>query len=151
LSGTDRELLMLIDDLKKRMFEAMKTKEIVAKEIVRTAIGEITSTGADPTDERVLSVLRKLVKSNEETRSVSQDAAVRSTLEEEIRVLREFLPSSMTVEQIRAALADVRDQVRAAGNDGQAMGVAMKALKSQSATVESQDVKEAVKQLRAAG
>lgn len=139
---------MLIDDLKKRMFEAMKNKDTITKEIVRTAIGEVTATGAEATDERVLSVLKKLAKSNEETRSMATDPGTIATLEAELRVLRQFLPSSMSVEQIKAVLAAVVDQLRAAGNEGQAMGVAMKSLKSQGATVESQDVKEAVKQLR---
>lgn len=139
---------MLIDDLKKRMFDAMKSKDVVAKEIVRTAIGEVTATGADPTDERVVAVLRKLVKSNEETLKMTTDPAVRSSLEQELGVIREFLPKSLDVEQIQSALASVVESIRSAGNEGQAMGVAMKALKSQGASVESQDVKAAVKQLR---
>jgi uncharacterized protein YqeY len=141
---------MLIDDLKKRMFEAMKSKDAVTKEIVRTAIGEITSTGADATDERVLSVLKKLVKSNEETLRVSEDASARATLEQELVVLREFLPSTLGVDQILSALAAVSEPIKQAGNDGQAMGVAMKTLKSAGANVDSQDVKEAVKRLRGA-
>jgi uncharacterized protein len=48
-----------------------------------------------------------------------------------------------------AALAPVADAIRAAGNDGQATGVAMKQLKSTGATVDGKTVAAAVKQLRA--
>jgi uncharacterized protein YqeY len=138
---------MLIDDLKKRMFDAMKSKNTVEKEIIRTAIGEITATGQDADDARVLMVLRKLVKSNEETLKLAQGDA-RATLEQEIVVLRGFLPATLGAAQIVELLAPVAAQVRAAGNDGQAMGVAMKHLKTLDASAESADVKEAVKQLR---
>jgi uncharacterized protein len=138
---------MLIDDLKKRMFEAMKSKNIVEKEIIRTAIGEITATGETADDARVVAVLRKLVKSNEETLRLSQGDA-RQTLEQELVVLRGFLPPTLSAEQVVELLAPVADQVRAAGNDGQAMGVAMKHLKAQEANAESSAVKAAVTALR---
>jgi uncharacterized protein len=138
---------MLIDDLKKRMFEAMKSKSTVEKEIIRTAIGEITATGETADDARVVAVLRKLVKSNEETLKFSQGDA-RQTLEQELVVLRGFLPPTLSAEQVVELLAPVADQVRAAGNDGQAMGVAMKHLKAQDANAESAAVKAAVTVLR---
>jgi len=47
-----------------------------------------------------------------------------------------------------AALAGVTDAIRAAGNDGQATGVAMKELKKAGAVVNGKDVSAAVKQLR---
>jgi uncharacterized protein YqeY len=129
------------------MFEAMKSKNTVEKEIIRTAIGEVTATGADPDDQRVLLVLRKLVKSNEETFKVADDATKR-TLEQELVILRGFLPATLSLEQIGERLSSVADQIRAAGNDGQAMGIAMKVLKGRGEPVESADVQAAVKQLR---
>lgn len=140
---------MLFDELKKRMFEAMKRKDTVQKEVLRTAIGDITSTGQEPDDARVIGVLKKLVKSIEETMAVAGDEA-KLTLQQELVVLQEFLPRTLSVEQIVEALAPVADQVRAADNDGKATGVAMKHLKSTSAEVEGKDVSQAVKQLRSA-
>ena len=52
---------MLIDQVKQRMFQAMKSGNVVEKEILRTAIGEVTRTGDEVTDERLVAVLRKLV------------------------------------------------------------------------------------------
>jgi uncharacterized protein YqeY len=144
---------MLLDEIKARMFKAMKAGAIVEKEILRVAVGEITMEqareGRKGSDEEAQAILKKLVKSNEESLAVVSDPEKRAVLEEEIRILGAFLPKSLSVEEIVAALAPVVDAVRAAGNDGQATGVAMKHLKSTGATVGGKDVSEAVRKLRA--
>lgn len=144
---------MLLDDVKARMFQAMKAGDTVAKEILRVAVGEITTEAARPgrngSDEESQAILRKLVKSNDETMAASTEPGQRTTLERENAVLREFLPKTLDVDAIMSALAGVSDAIRAAGNDGQATGVAMKQLKSTGASVSGKDVSEAVKRLRA--
>jgi uncharacterized protein YqeY len=92
--------------------------------------------------------LKKLVKSNEESIAASQDETQKATLRAEIEVLSAFLPKSLGVAEIVASLAAVADAVKAAGNDGQATGVAMKHLKSLGAEVNGKDVSAAVRQLR---
>jgi hypothetical protein len=139
---------MLIDELKKRMFAAIKAKNAVEKEIIRTAIGDITATGEDADDARVVAVLKKLLKSNEETLKASASAEQSATLEQEIAILKEFIPRGLSLEQLVALLAPVAEQIKAAGNDGQATGVAMKHLKAQSAEAEGKDVALAVKTIR---
>ena len=49
---------MLIDDLKTAMFAAMKAKDTITKEVLRTAIGEATATGDDTDDARVRDAVR---------------------------------------------------------------------------------------------
>lgn len=144
---------MLIDEIRRRMKEAMKARNVVEKEILRVAIGEITteearhSAGLD--DAAVEKILRKLVKSNRDTLTSVEDGTQRATLEQEIAVLESFLPKTLTVDEIVAALAPVRDAIAGAGNDGQATGIAMKHLKAQGASVDGKTVAAAVKQLRA--
>jgi uncharacterized protein YqeY len=145
---------MLADQIKTRMFQALKSGNTVEKEILRVALGEIQTADARGgagagTDEATIAVLRKLVKSNEETLALATDEAQKQDLAQEIRVLQSLLPQSLTIEQIVEALAPVRDAVRAAPNDGAATGVAMKHLKSAGATVTGKEVTAAVKQLRA--
>lgn len=143
---------MLIDQLKQRMFQAMKAGSTVEKEILRTAIGEVTRAGDEATDERVVQVIRKLVKSNQETLSaVGADGERRAVLESEIAVLEGFLPKTLGPEQIRALLEPVAAQIKAAGGPGPAMGIAMKFLKAQGAVTEARDVQTAVSLLRDAG
>jgi hypothetical protein len=143
---------MLVDEMKRRMMAAMKSGNAVEKEILRVALGEIQTAaarGGAADDAAAQAVVRKLLKSNEETLAVATDAAQRATLEQEITVLQSLLPQTLGVAQIVEALTPVREQIRVAANDGQATGVAMKHLKASGATVSGRDVTEAVKQIRA--
>ncbi|MEZ4375216.1 MAG: GatB/YqeY domain-containing protein [Polyangiaceae bacterium] len=139
---------MLIDDIKARFREAMKARREVEREILRVAIGDITTRDAT-SDDDVQAVLKKLLKSNEETlgHNVSDDE--RTKLEQENEILRGFLPKTLDEAQIIEALAPVAEQIRAASNDGQATGVAMKQLKSTGAQVDGKTVSAAVRKLRA--
>jgi uncharacterized protein YqeY len=143
---------MLVDEIKAQMFKAMKANDIVAKEILRVAVGEITTdaarAGRKGDDEEALGILRKLIKSNDETIAAGADPDKRATLERESSVLAAFLPKSLGVDEIVAALSGSADAIRAAGSDGQATGVAMKALKASGATVNGKDVATAVKKIR---
>jgi len=143
---------MLIDEIKARMFQAMKAGNLVEKEILRVAMGELTTDAARPgrtgSDEEGQGILRKLIKSNEESLAQSTDEAQKQVLQQEIEVLSAFLPKSLGVDEITAALAPVEAAIKAAGNDGQATGVAMKHLKASGAVVSGKDVGEAVKRMR---
>jgi hypothetical protein len=59
-----------------------------------------------------------------------------------------MLSKTLGVPEMVAALAPVAGAIKAAGNDGQATGVAMKHLKSAGASVDGKTVAEAVKQIR---
>jgi uncharacterized protein YqeY len=139
---------MLIDQVKQQMFAAMKAGNVVEKEILRTALGEVTRTGDEATDERMLQVLRKLVKSNQETIAALTDAEQREILEREILVLETFLPRTLNAAQIRELLSPVAPQIRAAAGPGPAMGIAMKFIKAEGALVESRDVQLALGEIR---
>ena len=144
---------MLVDTIKARAMEAMKSKDALATAILRLALGEIQTLEARSnraaTDDEAAAVVRKLVKSNEETLSVAESADQRATLERELSILRSLLPAAMDEDQIVAALAGVADAIRQAKSDGQATGVAMKHLKAAGAPVSGNDVTAAVKRLRA--
>lgn len=143
---------MLVDEIKRRVRQAMKDGNTIEKEVLRVALGDIQTEEArgsqSTTDEVALAVVRRLIKSNEETARLTEDAARKETLEKEIAVLRSLLPQGMTVDAIVEALGSVRDAIRACGNDGQATGVAMKQLKQTGATVSGKDVAEAVRKIR---
>lgn len=146
---------MLLDEIKAQMFQAMKAGDVLRKEILRVAVGEITTEAARPgrkgDDEESQAILRKLIKSTEETLVSETDAEKRAVLERERAVLAEFLPKSLDVAAIVEALAAVHQAIRDAGNDGQATGVAMKELKSKGAVVNGKDVALAVRQVRTPG
>jgi uncharacterized protein len=139
---------MLIDDVKAAMFAAMKAGNVLEKEVLRTALGDATATGEKPDDPQMVAVLKKLVKSNEETLAAVADQGAKEKLTQELTILRRFLPSTLSVEQIQAVLAPVAEAIKSASGEGPATGIAMKLLKSQSAAVEGKDVSAAVRRIR---
>jgi hypothetical protein len=139
---------MLIDEIKKRMFAAIKAKNTIEKEILRTAIGEVTRAGEDADDTRVIGVLRKISKGCQETLELTEDEAQKQNLREELAVLDSLLPRTLSVEQITELLAPVADAIKAAGNVGQATGIAMKELKARGAEAAGKDAATAVQALR---
>ena len=143
---------MLADDIKKQMFAAMKAKKTVEKEILKVALGELTARGEEVDDDACIAVLKKLVKSNLETLEAATDGEQQANLKEELVVLRAFLPASLSPENIAELLAPVAEAIKAASNDGQAIGTAMKHLKStldkDGPSFEGRDVKQAVASLR---
>lgn len=145
---------MLTDDIKKQMTQAMKDRDEVAKNILRLALGEIQTAEARANrklaDEEAVAIVRKLVKSNEET-IASASAEQADTLKKENGVLAKLLPATLTIAQIVDALAPQAEAIRAAKSDGQATGVAMKHMKTTGAAFDGHDVAAAVKQMRGQG
>jgi uncharacterized protein len=143
--------MSLAEDIKKRMFAAMKSGKVVEKEILRVATGEITMTAAresrDLSDEDVQGILRKMLKSVRES-LVDAPADSKPALEEELSVIESLLPKSLDIEAILVALAEVQASIAGAPGEGQAMGIAMKALKTKNLVVEAPMVSQAVKKLR---
>ena len=143
---------MLIDDIKARIMQAMKAGNTIEKDILRLAVGEVQTAAArgaaDLTDEGVSAIVRKLIKSDEETLALTTDSDRKETLGKEIVVLKSLLPQGLDVEAIMTALVPVREAIRAASSDGQATGIAMKHLKPSGVTASGKDVSEAVRRMR---
>jgi uncharacterized protein YqeY len=147
---------VLSDEIKRQMRAALLGHDAVARNILGLALGEIQTAEARANrplgDDEVAAVLRKLVKSNEETLGHARDDAARSAeLRRENEVLAALLPKALSPGAVAEALAPVADALRAAKTDGQAMGVAMKHLKASGAVVDAATVQEAIKAVRAAG
>jgi uncharacterized protein YqeY len=141
-------------EIKKAMFAAMKAKNHVEKEIFRVALGEIDTAASRSasdqlSDSEVQSILKKLIKSNREAYDAVSDEATRAQLLLESAALDRFLPKALDVAEIVQLLAPVAEQIKAAQNQGPAMGIAMKVLKASGAEVNAPDVTQAIAQLRA--
>ena len=143
---------MLADAIRKQMVEAMKAKQTVRKDILKTTLGELQTaearSGAKLDDDEAQKVVKKLIKSIDEALDVVSEASARAKLEEEKAVLEALLPKQLSVDEIVAALEPVRAQIEAAKADGPATGIAMKHLKAQGANVDGKDVGSAVKRIR---
>jgi len=151
--ASPRQEAVLTDEIKQRMRTAMQAHDSVARNILGLALGEIQTAEARANralaEDEAIAVLRKLVKSNEETLGHAKDDPARTAeLRREIEILAALLPAALTPAAVAGALAPVADALRAAKSDGQAMGVAMKHLKSTGAVVEAAVVQEAVRAVR---
>jgi uncharacterized protein len=147
---------MLIDEIKSRMTRAMRERDEVVRNVLGLAVGEIQTAEARANrpvrEDEAAAIVRKLLKSNEETLALAGEGDARSpALQREIEALAALLPRSMSVAQVVEALAPATEAIRAAKSDGQAMGVAMKHLKATGAVADASDVQQALKQVRGAG
>lgn len=143
---------MLVDEIKTQMTRARREKDDVARNVLGLALGEVQTAEARANrplrDDETVAVVRKLLKSNEETLSLSAAGPAADALRREIEVLSGLLPAAPSAQAIESALAPVADAVRAAKTDGQAMGIAMKHLKAVQVTADAPAVMEAVRKLR---
>ena len=143
---------MIVDELKKRIMTAMKGGDTIARDVLRLALGEIQTAearkNAPASDDEATAAVRKLMKSNEETLALSAEGDRAVTLRKENEILSSLLPKQMTADEIVSALMTEHDAIKAARTDGQATGIAMKALKASGASVSGTEVGLAVKAIR---
>ena len=131
--------MTIVERMRAQLREAMKVRDAVKTGFLRYWIAQlILATGAEVSDADAIKKMRGILR--------EAKAGPTTFSEEEIALLREWVPPTLGPEQIAAALVSVRDQIKAAPKEGMAMGIAMKALAGQQ--VESDDVKAAVASLR---
>lgn len=148
----------IAEAVRQQLVAAIKGDKDTEKAVLRVLLGEIQTAEARQgslSDEQAANIVRKIIKNNNETLEVlrknpsEQNNESASRLETENRILEQFLPQTLSPEEISQLLSqsEIRPQIIAAKNDGAAMGVAMKFLKDKGA-VEGNVVKEVVAQLR---
>jgi len=95
---------MLIETLKTQRIQAMKEKQVVAKNLLTTLLGELEGKAkrdnTEINDEMVVQTCKKFIASNNEviTQTSSVDAATK--LKEENVILETFLPKQLSEAQL---------------------------------------------------
>lgn len=131
--------MTIVQKMRAQLGPAMKSRDAARTAFLRYWIAQFTlGTGAEMSDAEAVKKMRSVLKE-------AKSGATTFTAEEQ-EMLREWVPPSLSREQIREALAPVADAVRAAPKEGMALGVGMKALAGQA--VETEDVKAVVAELR---
>jgi uncharacterized protein len=131
--------MSIVQRMRGKLTEAMKARDAVKLNFLRYWIAQLTlGDGTEVADAEAVKKMRGVLK---ESRSGPTSFSA-----EELELIKEWVPASLTREQIGAALAAQEDQIKAARNEGMAMGIAMKSLAGQQ--VESDDVKAVVTALR---
>jgi uncharacterized protein YqeY len=132
--------MSIVERMRAQLPEAMKARDTVRTSFLRYWIAQLTlGTGAEMPEPDAIKKMRGVLK---EARS-----GPTTFTPEELELIRQWVPPTLSPEQIREALAPVADQIKTAPKEGMAMGIAMKALAGQQ--VESDDVKAVIAALRA--
>lgn len=147
---------MIEQTIRQYIKQAMRDRDTVARDVLKLALGEVTSARAvgDVSEEQAIKLVRKIVESNHESiaalESRGGDDRI-ANLRRENQVLEALLPKQWPAADVERFLrndAAVRDQIRGAQADGQAIGAAMKALKAHGAPVDGKVVGDVVRRLR---
>ncbi len=145
-------------DLPAMLKEALKSKNDLARDLLRVVMGEVSTrrvrTGKEPGDEEVYGIIRKLIASNAETRGELEQRGqtgheAYERLARENAYLEQLLPRGLDRAALRKELEPIAADLKAAKNDGQATGLAIKHLKQKGLAVPGEEVAAAVKELRA--
>ncbi len=130
----------IVRRMRSQLPEAMKSRDTVRTGFLRYWIAQLTlGTGAEMSDADAVKKMRGVLK--------EAKSGTTTFTPEELALIREWVPATLTPEQIAERLAPMADSIKAAPKDGMAMGIAMKALAGE--PVDSDDVKAAVAALRA--
>ncbi len=131
--------MSMVQRMRAQLGESMKARDAVRTGFLRYWIAQLTlGTGAEMSDADAIKKMRGVLK---EARTGQTTFSP-----EEVALLQEWLPPTLTPDQIAQALAPAAEQIKAAPKEGMAMGIAMKTLAGQ--PVDSDDVKAVVASLR---
>lgn len=150
---------MLMDTLKARIKAAMLARNDAERNILRVLLGEaqtIESRQGSITDDQVVKVAKKLIDNNNESMAAMEwDDARAVPLAKENEILSSLVPKELTAQDIEAFFLNSNnpefEQIQNAKADGQATGIAMKALKAAGLAVDGKLVGEVVKKIRGQG
>jgi uncharacterized protein YqeY len=145
-------------DLQAKIQEAVKARDNLARDLLRVIHGEVSTrkarTGKEPRDEEIHAIIRSMIANNQETRRELEQRGqtgheAYGRLAQENTYLETLLPKTLDQAAIGKELEPIAADLKAAKNDGQATGMAMKHLKQKGLAVLGEDVAAAVRQLRA--
>lgn len=108
--------------------KAVKTGDTVARDVLRLVLGEmqLVSNGKEITDSLAQTVIKKTVKSNNETLKLAEKEETQAALKKEISVLEQFLPQTMTEEESRIFINSLSLDFSNAKSVGQKIGMIFK-------------------------
>ncbi len=149
--------MTMLDTLKAKLTAFRKSGSSVEMGVLQVVLGDASTlearSGKKPTDDEVEKLIRKTMLGNQETLGILRERNLTASdnfakLTTENALLQTLLPQTLSVDEIVTHLAEVSDAIKAAKNDGQATGAAMKHLKGKGLRVLGEDVTQAVKRVR---
>ena len=99
---------MLMDAIRKEMFEAKKVKDTVKANLLSTLYSEIftiSKSGKELTGEDEIKIIRKFLKNIDETLGFEITEDVKSKLLTEKAILEAYLPKQMSIDEIEKIIS----------------------------------------------
>lgn len=129
---------MLLEKLKNEQLTARKDKKVVAVSLLTTLYSEAVNVGKNDgnrqtTDDEVISVVKKFIKSameNKEIYTKSANSEKLALIEQELSLLQKYLPIAVDDAAIKLAALKIIENL-ALPRDSGSMGRIMKELKAQ--------------------
>lgn len=152
-----------LNGLKVRLLKARKERDDETMKILQVAISDIEAAvarGKRPIEVKDChSILRKIIQSNQETMECiekmqnegGKTSCDAEKLLRENEILESFLPKLLSKEEIEEFLEEVDPKyarILKAANDGQAIGLAMRAINAANKAVNGNDVKAIIEEVR---
>src|SRR5260370_8244859 len=111
--------MTIVQKMRAQLKDSMKARNAVRPNFMRYWIGQFTlGTGAEMADADAIKKMRAVLKEAKTGQTTFSP--------EEVTLIQEWVPPTLTPDQIAAALVAVRDPIKAAPKEGMAMGIAMK-------------------------
>jgi uncharacterized protein YqeY len=146
--------MTLQEQLKARIQTAMRSGNVIERDILRVVVGEINTlensspqNGKQLTTDQIYKIIRKLVIGNTETLQHQTGDRV-TVLEQQNVILESLLPKLLSEDEIRFKLTELYNQIVACKSVGQACGLAMKHFKEQGDSVDGNAVKAVVESIK---
>jgi hypothetical protein len=142
--------MTLKETIRKQIVEATKLKMEAQKNVLKVVLGDIelqeSRYGKQLTDDECYRTIRKTLQGVEEMLTYKPNDP---KFEAEKATLNSLLPKQLDSNDLKFTLSSKVDEIKAAKNDGQATGVAMKFLKERNISVDGNAVKKLVSEIRA--
>jgi uncharacterized protein YqeY len=151
--------MSMLETLKTQLTQCRRAGKPIEMGVLQVVLGDASMiearTGKKASDEDVEKLIRKTMLGNQETLGLLEQKGMTGNanhekLTAENAFLQSLLPQTLSASEIVGQLGEVADALRAAKNDGQATGIAMKHLKGKGLRVLGEDVSAAVKMIRGA-
>src|SRR5262245_39570191 len=118
--------MSLLQTVKDKLIEARRSANAVHLGVLQVVLGEVSTaearSGKTPGDDEVEKIIRKVILGNQETLGHLEQRGQaggdnHAKLTAENQLLATLLPKTMSVDEIVAALAEVKDAIAGAKND----------------------------------
>jgi uncharacterized protein YqeY len=101
---------MLIEKVRKDMQDAKRNKETLKANLLSTLYGEMftqSKSGKDFTEDDELKIIRKFIKNADETLGFDISPEAKEKLNEEKKILSNYLPSQLGIEEIEKIVGEM--------------------------------------------